>query len=67
MPIDYASFMIRLWRENDPQSPAPKSDWLAEVEHIQSGEHWKFNTLDDLLAFLQVQCNYSTHPNFPIE
>ena len=67
MPLDYASFMIRLWRENDPQSSSPKSDWLSEVDHIQSGGHWTFNTLDELLDFLRIQSRHHFNLTHPID
>lgn len=51
----YVSFLVRLWRERSPESPAPPTDWHSEVEHIQSGRRWSFSTLDELLAFLRRQ------------
>ncbi len=30
-------------------------DWRSHVEHIQSGGHWSFETLDEMLAFLRRQ------------
>lgn len=65
--IEYASFLIRLWREAPPplelrgteggreESP----DWQGEVEHIQTGECWTFGTLDELLDFLHQQVKAS--------
>lgn len=52
----YASFLLRLWSESSAASvPAP--DWHAEVEHIQSGERWTFDSLDELLEFLRQQAD----------
>jgi len=31
------------------------ADWRSEVEHIQTGRRWTFNTLDELLGFLRRQ------------
>ena len=51
--LEYKSFLLRLWRETNDQSP--RTDWRAEIEHIQSGERWGFNTLDEMLEFLQQE------------
>ncbi|MFQ6102263.1 MAG: hypothetical protein ACE5OS_13670 [Anaerolineae bacterium] len=53
--IEYASFLIRLWREASANATAPAADWQGEVEHIQSGRRWTFSTLDELLGFLRRQ------------
>lgn len=55
MPIEYASFLIRLWRERSPERQEPTADWRSEVEHIQSGRRWTFSTLDEMLGFLRRQ------------
>jgi hypothetical protein len=54
-PPTYVSFLVRLWREGDPEREAPTSDWQGEVEHIQTSQRWTFNTLDELLGFLRRQ------------
>ena len=51
--IQYASFLIRLWREEGADLVERPVDWQSEVEHIQTGERWSFGTLDELLAFLR--------------
>ena len=51
----YASFMIRLWREKSPGPPQATGDWQGEVEHIQSGRQWRFYGLDELLGWLRRQ------------
>lgn len=51
----YASFLIRLWRQTGPLSEVNPGDWQSEVEHIQSGQRWKFHTLEDLLIFLRQE------------
>jgi hypothetical protein len=55
IPIEYASFLVRLWRERNPERLEPVADWQGEVERIQSGQRWTFDTLDDLLGFLRQQ------------
>ncbi len=54
-PIQYASFLIRVWQENKPGETSPGADWHAEVEHIQSRQHWTFQTVGELLSFLHQQ------------
>lgn len=55
MPIEYTSFLIRLWRELNPDLHALPAEWQGEAEHIQSGQCWTFGTLDELLGFLRRQ------------
>ena len=57
----YASFMIRLWRETGPGPPQATGDWQGEVEHIQSGRQWRFDSLDELLGWLRRQMQ-DPHP-----
>jgi hypothetical protein len=52
-PTRYASFLVRLWREDDPGRPGRLGDWQGEVEHIQSGQQWRLACGEELLAFLQ--------------
>jgi hypothetical protein len=52
--IQYASFLIRLWRSVDPDGGSDL-EWHSEVEHIQSGEVWSFSTLDALRDFISQQ------------
>lgn len=49
--LEYKSFLLRLWREQD--DPAVNANWEAEIEHIQSGERWVFKTEAELIAYLQ--------------
>jgi hypothetical protein len=53
-PIEYASYLIRLWREK-PQVVTLPAAWQVEVEHIQSGQHWSFDTFEELISFLRLQ------------
>ena len=52
----YASYLVRLWREETAVEPAtavdPATRYGAEVEHIQTGQRRQFHTPDDLWAFL---------------
>jgi hypothetical protein len=50
---DYASYIIRLWRES---SAEPDSPWQARIESIQTGQTWYVANPDELLAFLENAC-----------
>lgn len=52
-PQAYASFLVRLWREADPEPPQMAADWQGEVVHIQTGQRGTFSTLDELPGFLR--------------
>lgn len=52
--IQYASFLIRLWRETTVACDVSR-DWHSQVEHVQTGERWTFQTLDELLEFLRQE------------
>lgn len=53
--VQYASFLIRLWREESAERCEPASDWHSEIEHIQTGERWTFDTWEELLEFLRQE------------
>ncbi len=55
VPIQYASFLIRVWQENKPGETSSNADWQAQVEHIQSSQCWTFKTVEELLSFLHQQ------------
>jgi len=50
---DYASYLIRLWRES---SAEPDSPWQARIESIQTGQTWHFATPQELMEFLARRC-----------
>jgi hypothetical protein len=52
--VQYASFLIRLWRSFEPEDIVP-AQWQSEVEHIQSGRCWKFATLAEMEEFFRHQ------------
>jgi hypothetical protein len=52
---EYASFLIRLWREVDPAAPSAMTEWHGEIEHIQSGDRGRFESLDVILDVLRCQ------------
>lgn len=52
---EYASFLIRMWREGPLAAPGAEALWHGEVEHIQSGQRWRFVEIEALLACLRRQ------------
>ncbi len=60
-PIEYMSFLIRLWREAEAAAGSASAEWHCEVEHIQTGQRWRFDTLDELLDFLRRQSGGRRH------
>jgi len=49
----YASFLVRLWREAEPDPREIAADWQGEVEHIQTSQRHALSTLDELLGLLR--------------
>jgi len=58
--IAYVSFLIRLWQDEGEHIGEKPQVWRGHIEHIQSGKHWYFETLDDLLDFLRLQAQDPT-------
>ncbi len=54
-PTVYTSFLIRLWCEQNLEQPGMAVGCCSEVEHIQSGQRWRFVSLDEMLDFLRQQ------------
>jgi hypothetical protein len=50
---EYASFLIRMWRELDPAPPAEEAEWHGEIEHIQSGQQSTFASVTELYELLR--------------
>lgn len=53
--LQYASFLLRIWRQGHSDAPAGETVWQSELEHIQTGDRWTFETPDELLMFLRHQ------------
>lgn len=49
---EYVSFIVRMRHEMASEISVSKSIWHIEVEHIQSGGHWHFSTINELEDFL---------------
>jgi hypothetical protein len=60
-PQAYASFLVRMWRDGNEKHPENKAGWQGELEHIQSGERWAFNSLEELLALLKREAEDARH------
>jgi hypothetical protein len=57
-PIEYTSFLIRLWRLIDMDSAAQPGDWQVEVKHIQSGQCWSLHSVAELQYFFRQQTEH---------
>ena len=53
--IEYASYLVRIWREQDKKDTTAAPTWTAEVESIQTGETRHFSEPAALSHFLQNQ------------
>lgn len=47
MPRKYSSFLLRVWQLDD--------EWRIQVEHIQSGNHVRLDSLDQVIAWIGAQ------------
>lgn len=65
--IEYASFLVRIWRHRGGDSSGLPTEWHSEMEHIQTGEHWEFETLQDLLDFLRRKAEPRQALTSPLE
>lgn len=54
-PSEYASFLVRLWRERSTDLGELGDDWHGEIEHIQTGQRSVLRTLDELPGQLRQQ------------
>ena len=60
--IEYASFLVRIWREEDKKNAAAALTWPAEVESIQTGETRRFSEFAELTHFLKNQTLKQAEP-----
>ena len=54
-PFEYASFLVRIWRNTEVGAPGLTMDWQGEITHIQSSQRWTFESLDQMLGYLRWQ------------
>jgi hypothetical protein len=59
----HASFLVRLWREGDPERGTPAAGWQGEVQHIQTSRRRGFSTLDELLGLLRQATEEADAPS----
>ena len=54
---EYTSFLVRLWREPPGLAKSLTADreWLAQVEHIPSGEKVYMVSLEEMFAYIRGQ------------
>jgi hypothetical protein len=57
-PIEYTSFLIRLWRPVDMDAAAQPGDWQVEVKQIQSGQCWSLHSVAELQCFFRQQTEH---------
>jgi len=50
--VQYASFLVRVWRNAEAAPDGSRSEWHGEVEHIQSGRRTAFASLGELRELL---------------
>ena len=48
-PHSMSTFVIRCWREYEGQSTL----WRGRIEHVQSGKQRAFESLDQMVRFVQ--------------
>lgn len=53
MTVEHHSFLVRIWRETT-KSLAPLGEWHGEVQHIQSGCRWTFDSIEEYLALIKI-------------
>jgi hypothetical protein len=53
----YASFLLRISQGNLLFETAEQEDWRVEIdlEHIQTGRHWTYASLDELIGFFCLE------------
>lgn len=45
----YESFLLRLWQKDGATT------WHGEIESIQTGQKWQFDSLEIIITILQAQ------------
>ena len=51
----YASYLVRLWQEQQAGGEGKSPAWQGEVLHIQSGSKVSFQDMGQLCRYLQEQ------------
>jgi len=58
MPSEYLSFLLRLWRVSNGESPGASHEgwaWRIALQDTLTDEQISFASLDDLVAFLRLK------------
>lgn len=53
LSIQYLSYLLRVWREGSGSSCIELRDWQVELRHIQTGQTWQFDSLQEFASFLE--------------
>ena len=53
--MQYASFLVRLWRDSENEATHFTAAWRGELEHIQTSQRLTFDSLEELLRLLHRQ------------
>ena len=48
IPQAHASFLVRLWREGEPDLRETAAGWQGEVQHIRTSQRRDLGTLEEL-------------------
>ena len=51
---EYHSFLIRLWWEKQVGGEGGVPAWQGEMLHIQTGEKWPLDNIDEVLKVLKA-------------
>ena len=57
------AFVVRIWWEPGLSRPDGHPLWRGKIEHAASGQYLVFQTLDDLLGFVQSQTGELDSPD----
>lgn len=57
-PESYHSYLVRFWRED--VGVEPEGEWRGEVESVQTGHKWRFDSLEAMAQFLNTEAQELT-------
>lgn len=53
----YRSFLLRVWQEGEAET---STTWRGEVESIQTGQKWQFDSLTTMFELLAIYLSRDT-------
>ena len=62
--VQYASFLVRLWRSGPSAPEECDAGWQGEVEHIQSGRCWSLGPSEGVLAVVGYRIKHDCESIF---